>query len=130
MIQRADHIHHQVSATVAATIDVILDGTVDDIAEAFMELAEFPASRVLVELFLWVQDLTEDRDVAAQLEACRFPLPDNAHAIVEAIRTEDLPALAEATNQTDYERLIEQVLKLVVALADERDGGQADPADS
>lgn len=110
---------------VATAITAILEGTESDVSSAFSTLAELDAAEVVGELFLWVEDVTEGVEVDRLIQTSRIQPPENARAIVEAIRARDMKGLERATSSNDLGVAINALIGVIVSFKDARE--QTDP---
>ena len=107
-------------SAVADAITSILEGSEEQVNQAFTRLGGLNAAQVLGELFLCVEDVTEGVDIDTLITVARIPLPRNAKKIVESIHARDIKALENVTSTSDFGTVVQAVLTVIVSLRDAR----------
>ena len=110
----------EVEIIVSDLITAILGGTEEQVASTFQRLAKLNAAEVLGELFLWVEDVTDEQDIDELISVARLPIPTNTKEIVAAIRARNMKALESVTSENDFTFLVQAVLQVIVTLKDAR----------
>lgn len=90
--------------------------------DALRRLTALPAPVIMEDLFLWVEDVTDDTvDIDAFLRTVRLPLPPEPRALVVAALERDMDMLDEALgNPESFEEVVIPLLFLIAALKNAR----------
>ena len=85
------------------------------ISRSFEALSVIPVDDLLAELGVWVEEITNGKDVRRLIATAELPLPENPEELVEIINRNDLKGLYSYVNG-DFAKLIASMMMLIASL--------------
>lgn len=113
--------YDEIERRVLLAITAVQRGNRADIISAYEGLASLETGDVIAELTLWVQDLTDEVEIPALLDAVVLPMAPNPEKIIESVLAQDIAGLQNAVGSDGLEKVFAALLVTVAALKDGRE---------